>query len=60
MSLLVRLNAVLIVAFAVVGIIVDRLCASQIQANARRQVLGTAALLTAVFLPLTTRLYRKG
>lgn len=45
MNLLVRLNAVLIVAFAVVGVIADRLCALQIQANARRQVLGTAALM---------------
>lgn len=45
MSLLVRLNAVLIVAFAVVGVIADRIGAAQIQANARRQVLATAALM---------------
>jgi HAMP domain-containing protein len=45
MSLLVRLNAVLIVACAVVGVIADRLCAAQIRANARRQVLGTATLM---------------
>lgn len=45
MSLLIRLNGVLIVAFVVVGFVADRICATQVQASARRQVLGTAALM---------------
>lgn len=45
MSVLVRLNAVLIVVFAVAGFAADRICVSLVQANARHQVLGTAALM---------------
>lgn len=45
MSLLVRLNVVLIVVFAAAGVAADRICVSLVQANARREVLGTAALM---------------
>jgi HAMP domain-containing protein len=45
MSLLIRLNAVLIVAFTLAGIAADRLCAALIASNARHQVLGTATLM---------------
>lgn len=45
MSLLVRLNVLFIIAFAVVGGIAREVCASLQQADARREVLSTAGLM---------------
>ncbi|MGH8200355.1 MAG: c-type heme family protein [Steroidobacteraceae bacterium] len=45
MNLLVRLNVVLIIAFAVVGFIAYEACAALQQVDARRQVLATAGLM---------------
>lgn len=45
MRLLVRLNVVLVIAFAVVGFIAYQACAALQKVDARRQVLGTAGLM---------------
>jgi HAMP domain-containing protein len=45
MNLLVRLNVVFIIAFAVVGGLAHEVCASLQQADARREVLATAGLM---------------
>jgi len=45
MNLLIRLNMVLVIAFAVVGLIAYEVCASLQQADARREVLATAGLM---------------
>ncbi|MFZ0500976.1 MAG: DUF3365 domain-containing protein [Steroidobacteraceae bacterium] len=45
MSLLIRLNGVLVIAFAVVGVVAYGFCASLQQADARREVLTTAGLM---------------
>lgn len=45
MSLLIRVNAVLIVAFTLAGIAAGRICDALLETNARQQVLGTATLM---------------
>ncbi len=45
MNLLARLNVVFVIAFAVTGSIAHEVCASLQQAEARREVLGTAGLM---------------
>jgi HAMP domain-containing protein len=45
MNLLLRLNVVFVIAFAVAGLIAQQLCASLQQADARREVLATAGLM---------------
>ncbi|HUN25289.1 MAG TPA: DUF3365 domain-containing protein [Steroidobacteraceae bacterium] len=45
MSLLVRMNIVLVVGFALAGTAVAYICQSLLQTNARREVLGTASLM---------------
>lgn len=45
MSLLIRLNVVFVIAFAVVGWIAHEVCGSLQQADARREVLATAGLM---------------
>ena len=45
MSLLIRLNVVFVIAFAVAGWLAHEVCDSMQQADARREVLGTAGLM---------------
>jgi HAMP domain-containing protein len=45
MNLLIRLNVVFVIAFAVAGVVAYEICASLRQADARRQVLTTAGLM---------------
>lgn len=45
MNLLVRLNVVFVIAFAVVGVVAYHVCASLQQADARREVMTTAGLM---------------
>jgi protein-histidine pros-kinase len=45
MTLLIRLNVVFVIAFAVVGVVAYEVCASLQQADARREVLNTAGLM---------------
>lgn len=45
MNLLLRLNVVFVIAFAVVGVVAYEVCASLQQADARREVLTTAGLM---------------